>query len=286
MFNNSMLKSLKKLRPLRLVKSKVDAALNSTIDIFSRNCSVKNKVLITHFTHHKCGTMLFNKSLYEISKKFNLKYQRCVQEELEEDTDIWLQWHSNVNFENLPAYVGSHMIRDPRDITISAYFYHLWCHEEWCHISREEYDGMSYQEYLNSLSKDEGILFEMTNNLEKGHTTGSVIEDISRWNYFNPQIIELKYEDVILNPRDCFVRIFKKYGFDGKETKKALKIIEKYSFQGRTGRKLGVEESKSHMRKGIPGDWQNHFTEDHKYEFKRQYGDILIMLGYEKDKKW
>lgn len=215
-----------------------------------------------------------------------MKYQRCVQEELEQDTDIWLEWHSEVNFRNLPAYVGSHMIRDPRDVTISAYFYHLWCHEEFCHIPREEYYGMSYQEYLNSLSKEEGILFEMQNSLEKGNTTGSIIEDMSRWDYSNPHILELKYEDVIMNPREWFGRIFDKYGFEEKERKIALKIVEKNSFQGRTGRKLGVEDKKSHLRKGTPGDWKNHFTEDHKDEFKSRYGDILIMLGYEKDKKW
>ena len=146
MFNSSRLKnSLMRSGALRLVKSRVDDALYSAINLFSKNCSVKNKELITHFAHHKCGTTWLNNSLYNISKRYGLKYQKCVQEELKEDTDIWLQEHSKVIFENLPAYVGSHMIRDPRDITISAYFYHLWCHEEWCHIKKEEYGGMSYQ---------------------------------------------------------------------------------------------------------------------------------------------
>ena len=286
-FNNSMLmNSLKKSRSFKLVKSKIDDVMYSTINIFTIDCSVKNKELIAHFTHHKCGTTWFNNSLNKISKRFGLNYQYCDQENLESNTDIWLQWHSEVNFNKLRPYVGSHMIRDPRDITVSAYFYHLWCDEEWCNIPKKEYNNMSYKKYLNSLSQEQGILFEMKNNLEKGHTTGSVIEDISRWNYSNPRIIELKYEDVILNPEDWFVRIFKKYGFNEKETKKALKIVEKYSFKGRTGRKLGVEDKKSHMRKGTPGDWKNHFTEDHKDEFIKQYGDILIKLGYEKDKNW
>ena len=39
-------------------------------------------------------------------------------------------------------------------------------------------------------------------------------------------------------------------------------------------------------RKGIVGDWRNHFTEDHRRVFKQVAGDLLIRLGYEKDTDW
>jgi hypothetical protein len=39
-------------------------------------------------------------------------------------------------------------------------------------------------------------------------------------------------------------------------------------------------------RKGIIGDWKNHFTEAHRCAFKEVAGDILIRLGYEENSDW
>lgn len=40
------------------------------------------------------------------------------------------------------------------------------------------------------------------------------------------------------------------------------------------------------FRKGIIGDWRNHFTEKHKKQFKDVAGDALIKMGYEKSFDW
>jgi hypothetical protein len=40
------------------------------------------------------------------------------------------------------------------------------------------------------------------------------------------------------------------------------------------------------VRKGIAGDWKNHFDENHKAIFKRNAGEWLIKLGYEADLEW
>jgi len=65
-----------------------------------------------------------------------------------------------------------------------------------------------------------------------------------------------------------------------------MKIVKECSFKNITKRELGEEDPKSHLRKGTPGDWKNHFTERHKEEFKRLFDDVLIKLGYEKDNNW
>lgn len=40
------------------------------------------------------------------------------------------------------------------------------------------------------------------------------------------------------------------------------------------------------FRKGLIGDWRNHFAPEHKAAFKRVAGRLLIELGYEKDSDW
>ncbi|HZK51927.1 MAG TPA: sulfotransferase domain-containing protein [Actinomycetota bacterium] len=42
----------------------------------------------------------------------------------------------------------------------------------------------------------------------------------------------------------------------------------------------------STFRKGVIGDWRNHFTEQHKSIFKELAGPQLIELGYERDLDW
>lgn len=39
-------------------------------------------------------------------------------------------------------------------------------------------------------------------------------------------------------------------------------------------------------RKGVTGDWRNHFSPEHIDAFKEVAGDLLIQLGYEQDLRW
>ncbi|HYZ05733.1 MAG TPA: sulfotransferase domain-containing protein, partial [Rubrobacter sp.] len=52
------------------------------------------------------------------------------------------------------------------------------------------------------------------------------------------------------------------------------------------GRTQGEEASSSFYRKGIAGDWKNHFTEKDRRVFKEEAGELLIQLGYEEDLDW
>lgn len=46
---------------------------------------------------------------------------------------------------------------------------------------------------------------------------------------------------------------------------------------------LAQGESK---RRGIVGEWQEHFTQEHKDYFKEIAGPLLVQLGYEQDNDW
>ena len=52
------------------------------------------------------------------------------------------------------------------------------------------------------------------------------------------------------------------------------------------GRAAGVEDITSHYRKGLPGDWVNHFTRSHAEAFDERFGDLLVRLGYEESSSW
>lgn len=63
-------------------------------------------------------------------------------------------------------------------------------------------------------------------------------------------------------------------------------LIERSSFKFYAGRDRGQEDRKRFYRKGVAGDWKNHFSDEDKRAFKAIAGEMLIRLGYEKDLSW
>jgi hypothetical protein len=64
-------------------------------------------------------------------------------------------------------------------------------------------------------------------------------------------------------------------------------VTARHSFEKLSGgREPGQEDVKSHYRKGVHGDWRNHFTPAITRRFKALYGDLLVVGGYEKDASW
>ncbi len=234
---------------------------------------------IIHCCHHKVGTVWFSRILQGIAIEYGLYFQNCKQNELNIDTDIFLQSHSAVDFSKLPACLGSHMIRDPRDVSISAYFYHLWTAEEWAHIPQERFEGMSYQKFLNSQTQEQGLVTEMK------RIRNSALQEMLDWNYDRQDFIEIKYEDIIANEVDVFGKIFKHYGFTNSAIESGLKIVEKFSFKN-AKKKKNDSKKKSHLRSGRSGEWKEVFSEYQKNQCKQIMGDVLIKLGYESDYDW
>jgi hypothetical protein len=252
----------------------------SFLALTKKNMS-KSQKLIIHCCYHKVATVFFMQILRNIAKEFDWKLQISFSEKLTPislDTNIFLQHNSEINLLEIPLYVGSHIIRDPRDMIISGYFYHLWCSEEWVHRKKPRFNNRSYQEVLNSLSKEEGIAMEISR-------CKRAINNMVSWDYFNPNIVEIKLED-LNDEKGVFTKIFQKYGFDEEQLEKALSIVERLGFEKIAGRKKGEEDQKSHFRKGVSGDWKNYFTPEHKKLFKEMYPEAVVKLGYEKDDNW
>lgn len=64
------------------------------------------------------------------------------------------------------------------------------------------------------------------------------------------------------------------------------RTVEKHSMARQTGRAPGAEDRGSFIRKGVAGDWVNHFTRETATLFDELAGDALVALGYESDRKW
>jgi len=269
----------------RSVPSSALSLLNKGVVQFNRFITgspfgEEGPALIVHCCHHRSGTVWFTRVLSTVARQYGLHFQGGEQEDLEPSTEIFLQDHSRIHRSALPPYRGSHMIRDPRDMVVSGYHYHLWTEEEWARVPRDEYDGKSFQEALNEVGKKRGMILEME------RFCGEDLQDMLRWKYDDPAFMELKYEDVIADEASHFDALFRHYGFHEDAIEVGLEVAEYYSFQNLSGRSFGEVEEQSHLRSGRTSQWEDHFDEELKSRFKELAGDAVVQLGYEEDNHW
>ena len=286
--------------PAKTVKSKIYRLTSKNLgklrSMFGEPFKGDSEHLILHGCHHRVGTLWFKGVLSSIAEYHGLPFILDDQSKLTNRPSIFMQSHSHVDFSLLPEnYRGSHIIRDPRDIIISGYHYHLWTSEEWVNkpikdlspdietiwslLPVKKIRDMTYKQYLNSLSQEEGITAEI-----KRATT--YIRKMVEWDYNNKNIFEFRYEDIMNDEQGIFRQLFQHYGFSENAIKKSLRIAETRSFKNVTGRNIGHVRDKSHVRSGKLGQWKNEFTDSHKEYFKELFGEDLIKLGYENDMHW
>ncbi len=236
---------------------------------------LKNKVLVG--THHKAGTTWMRVIFEKISRKHSLVFHNLSKDSRYPDEfDLLFETHSKFELGSIQTpFRGMHIIRDPRDVIISGCFYHQKAKEYWLHEPRQKWQGLTYQQKINSYRNiDDRIIFEME-NVGKGY-----VEEIMRWDYRNPHFIEIKYEDLIRDINlTLFHKIFTFLGFPGSAIPEILDIAYSNSlFSGKV--------NSAHVRSGKVKEWRKYFKPIHRDRFLELFGDCLVRLNYEASDNW
>jgi hypothetical protein len=177
-----------------------------------------------------------------------------------------------IDFEKLPTkYIGSHFIRDPRDLLVSGYRYHKWCKEAWAIDST---NGKSYQQKLNELDETSGYLLELDRMRH-------IFKAMGEWDFENPNILELKYEDIFNNEINKFNELFEFYELPKAHQEKFISIVDGYSFS--TLKKQNKTGKQKHAEIGYCGQWRELIPSDVLNVFMQEYGSLIEMLKYEKN---
>jgi hypothetical protein len=170
-----------------------------------------------------------------------------------------------------------HVVRDPRDILVSAYYSHLKTHptNEWPQLAQ-------FRPFLQGAKMEDGLFMEFG-------FIPDVFRRLREWDTTDPRVLQLRLEDVSKCPKEKLRQAYTFAGFfDAGVTDEIFEeSLEENSFEKLSGgRKKGQENRDSHYRKGTAGDWKNHFNERHITYFKSALNDILVKYGYEKDSNW
>jgi len=146
----------------------------------------------------------------------------------------------------------------------------------------QETRGISMQEFL---ALPVSAQFSWVENHEApAGWIAAQIADIQR-SWVRTSILCIRYEDLIANEQEVFREIIEHCQI-GVAPATLHAIVHHNNFERATGRRRGEEEPTSHLRKGVAGDWRNHFSERVKDEFKKTFGSLLIETGYERDLEW
>ena len=285
--------------------------------------SQSSHTLYAFYGHHKCATMTMNAIIGAVCRRLGLTFT-VVFDEFQfgenlgdyvaaEGTDFLSYGNADIAFvRQLPEHKGFHIIRDPRDIVVSAYFSHLHSHS-----TASWHELEDHRKKLKSLSLEDGLAEEIVFRRRS-------FDHMATWDYGQSNIIEIRFEDFIRGNYDTLLRVFSFIGMlDTESFNAARRILSVYrdfaayaarklhsprlaslgprtlsapelltiawrnSFQVKSkGRRTGESDERSHYRKGKSGDWTEYFSDSHKALFKELYPGLVPQLGYHHDDSW
>ncbi|MCB1069059.1 MAG: sulfotransferase domain-containing protein [Verrucomicrobia bacterium] len=165
--------------------------------------------------------------------------------------------------------------RDPRDIIVSWYF-SIKHH----HKPNPKIEAISRQ--LNEVPMAEGLIISMDFLAGDG-----LFESLRSWadaQSSDPRVKIIRYEDLIsANARAVFAELFAHLEIP-MPAPVLHAVLHDYSFEALSdGRKPGTENLNSHARKGVAGDWKNHFDAALLSRFHEANPGLLEDLGYSND---
>lgn len=229
----------------------------------------KTKMLIG--THHKVLTVFLGRVFRVFGRLTNRSATSGMGDALDYSRDILLDHHSKFAFDALPSeWRGLHVVRDPRDLLVSAANYHCKSSESWLHDPMEEFGGKTYQEQINSLPDLEArLLFEIDN------AAGLEITDMLDWNYDQPQMAEARYDDLVGPEASANFRAAITPWNLAKGDHDLLVALFDYFSIGSPG-----ASGNKHIRNAASGQWRKHFTPSVSAHFNKIFPNAAEKLGY------
>lgn len=290
-------------------------------------------MLRVYLSHHKAASSWIRRILVELGTALRLDVRHldtrasyapyATMREMidaEQPDIVMINDYGPDVVDTLPPFRGFRVIRDPRDIVVSAYYSHRnshptdWSGYHWAELA-------AHRAALLRLSPHDGLLSEMA------FSGPRFIDKMAAWQSSPRGVCCIKMEDLISDPVMYWRQIFEllelfppatrraqpfpmfrirwnMYGRCGWPVQWPASFPHKYtrfprvavshippayvpwtvrrnSFSALSGgRQPGDEDSRHHYRRGVPGDWRSSFTDEHIAAFRLWFGDLAEKLGY------
>jgi len=155
-----------------------------------------------------------------------------------------------------------HIVRDPRDITVSARFF---------------FDMGSITDTIHMIGSG-------TDHVE---VMGSWQEFVGAWLKSGVKHIRVSYENLSVSTKDELRTIGNWLGIEMDNSRLAA-AVHRQSFEAKRAqikvdgddRPYGKKRQLEHLRKGIVGDWRNYYNTEHIELAEHYFGDLMKKVGY------
>ncbi len=186
-------------------------------------------------------------------------------------TPLYIDYRNYVDIPKPDSTRAFFVTRDPRDIVVSWYFSSKLSH-------RLMGDLSDVRGTLSDLDQTSGLRYSIRHLADFG-----VFDAQRSWleSDGDPTVVVVRFEDLI---GDRSIEAFRSL-FDhcriAIPDRELVELLETHSFERLSGRPQGEEDPHTHFRKGVAGDWRNHFDESVRREFDEVTGDLIDALGYQ-----
>ena len=176
-------------------------------------------------------------------------------------------------------------VRDPRDLLISGYHYHLKGTEPWTKVptpSARHFaevnggvpaalrgTGSSLRDYLAAAPEQEGLAAEL--DFRRPH-----FQSMMAWPLQDARVLTMRYEDIMGHEVQTFEKIADHFEWGRLERAVARRTAHAYSAGGR-------EAQKGHVRNKKPGQWRDKISPALNAQIIAEFAPLLRAHGYPLD---
>lgn len=180
-------------------------------------------------------------------------------------------------FRELPkprSYRAFFVSRDPRDIVVSWYF-----------SMKNSHPTMGgalspLRAELRSQSREDGL----RTAIDRLEGKAGLFDALRSWSEAfqgDTDLLHVRYRDLTgARSRETWRELLDHCDVPVPDETLA-ELLSEHSFRKLSGRRKGNEDVQAHLRKGVAGDWRNHFTEKVLDHFEAVAGDVVVRLGYD-----
>jgi len=154
-----------------------------------------------------------------------------------------------------------HLVRDGRDVIVSRYFYEKdFCVANGIHDSFD----IPFDEYVARVARE-------------------WCEYVTAW--LQVQKSHFRYEEFLRDPAGSLRSLLAHLGLIAEDSTVERAVASNTREKMRQSL-AGAFRHNTFVRKGISGDWRNHFSAENVHAFKEAAGPLLVHLGYETGANW
>lgn len=178
------------------------------------------------------------------------------------------------------------VVRDPRDLFVSFYYHETRYEKREKRLEISRY----FQHDPNAPPEQDFARYLRAKLVNRTHPPFAYTEFVQSWLY-RPGVCVVRYEDLL---EDCEAELLRIIRFLRLpvDLQRLERVVKENSFQAETqrrygsSRKPGESDPTKFQRKGIAGDWRNHFNAESCELIQKFEGWTLRVLGYEPDRSW